>query len=412
MRKYYENPEFKISTVGLMSIIIVFTILTSIMLEFQNYRLKENYSKSMGALALSVIDKNPDMEKEIMPYLTKGSSDQELQRGAAFLEKYGLKGNVETNIFPYLNKINSDTRCYLLMLVVLLFIFLCGLNYLQLGFFYERIRRITLGAKKVLEGDYNISIPEEKEGDVSKLANSFNSMRNVIRNNITKLEAEKKFLVELLSDISHQLKTPLSSLILYNDILLNKELTKEQQNTFLNNNSAQLFRMEWLIKNLLKLAKLDARAVAFDMVKEDLKETLEEAMENMESKAKENQVQLKLSAQAPVFLKHDRLWLEEAISNIIKNSIEHSFKGNIDVILEENPIYIRISIEDNGEGIDEEDLPNLFKRFYRTKNNKKSDSIGIGLAITKSIVEAHAGLIEVQSEMGQGTRFIITFLKY
>lgn len=412
MKRYYENPEFKISIVGITMIVAVFFTLMYSLLEFQNYRLKDNYSKSMGALALRVIDKDPDMEKEIMPYIMKKATGEELDRGGTFLEKYGMEADVEASAFPYLNKITEQNQIEVFVISILLFIILCIAIYFQLGFFYDRIRRISIGAKKVIEGEYNISIPEEKEGDFSKLANSFNSMKNIIRSNITKLEDEKIFLVEILSDISHQLKTPLASLILYNDILLNKELNKEQQNIFLNNNSAQLFRMEWLIKNILKLAKLDARAVQFEMVKDELKETLEEAIENVESRAKVNKVNITLVAEKNIFLNHDRLWMEEAVSNIIKNSIEHSYNGNIDITLEENPIYTRITIADDGDGIEEEDLPNLFKRFYKTKNNKNPDSIGIGLAITKSIVEAHKGIIEVVSNIGQGTKFIITFLKY
>lgn len=111
-------------------------------------------------------------------------------------------------------------------------------------------------------------------------------------------------------------------------------------------------------------------------------------------------------------MNHDRLWLEEALNNIIKNGIEHTQSGGeIKIQLLENPLYKKIIIEDNGEGIKEEDLPNIFKRFYKAKASKKNDSVGIGLALSKSIVEAHDGSIEVESRVGEGTKFSIIFLK-
>jgi signal transduction histidine kinase len=112
-------------------------------------------------------------------------------------------------------------------------------------------------------------------------------------------------------------------------------------------------------------------------------------------------------------LNHDRLWLKEAFINIIKNCIEHTpEEGEINIEVTENPIYTRVVIEDTGEGISEDDLPNIFKRFYKAKTSRKTDSVGIGLALAKSIIESHNGMIEAKSQLGKGTKFIITFLKY
>lgn len=287
------------------------------------------------------------------------------------------------------------------------------LNYFQYGFFYKRMRRLTLGAKKVVEGDYDIIISENKEGDLSKLAVSFNSMREIIRNNISELKKEKQFLVDLLADISHQLKTPLSSMIVYNDIMLNKNLTKEQSSTFLLNNQNQLNRMQHLIQSILKLAKIDAKAIELDKENESLNETIQEAIDILESRTAKRKIKINFIEKEEVSFEHDRLWLQEALINIIKNSVEHTSEGGkITISLFENPVYRRIEIDDNGEGISEEDLPNIFKRFYKAKASKKSDSVGIGLALAKSIVEAHNGIIEAKSKLGVGTRFILTFLKY
>jgi len=134
-------------------------------------------------------------------------------------------------------------------------------------------------------------------------------------------------------------------------------------------------------------------------------------MEALEGKAAEAKVKIIFNQKEEIYFSHDRLWLEEALINIIKNAIEHTPSlGTINLELTENPLYTRITIEDTGEGIGPSDLPNVFKRFYKAKTAKKSESIGIGLALSKSIIEAHNGMVDVQSRVGIGTKFIITFI--
>lgn len=177
-------------------------------------------------------------------------------------------------------------------------------------------------------------------------------------------------------------------------------------------NKDQLYMMNWLITNLLKLAKLDAKAIEFNKEMQSLNETIQESVYALEGKALDGKVNIVFHDKKEVFLNHDRLWLEEALNNIIKNGIEHTpAGGEIKIELVENPLYKKIIIKDNGEGIKEEDLPDIFKRFYKAKTSKKTDSVGIGLALSKSIVEAHGGSIEVESTVDEGTKFSIIFLK-
>lgn len=413
MKRYFSNPEIKISSSVLALMMALMLAFTLLVLKFNYESLKESYVKSIGAVAVRVIAKDPGMESEIMPIITNKISSKEASAGKAFMQQYGLNRDTENAIFPYLNQIIFKNFAGIILIFIIMGAILFTLNYVQYRYFYDRIRNLTSGAKKVLEGEYDISICEDREGDLSKLANSFNSMRDVIRNNINDLKEEKQFLAELLSDISHQLKTPLSSLILYNDIMLSKNLNEEQQKTFLKSNKNQLDKMNWLIKNLLKLAKLDAKAIKLSKENLSLNETIQDSIEALESKAYEQNINVTFENQDEVFFDHDRLWLEEALSNIIKNGIEHTPSGgNVNISLIENPIYKRIIIEDNGEGISDEDLPNIFKRFYKAKSSKKTDSIGIGLALAKSIIEAHGGVIEAQSRINVGTKFTITFLNY
>lgn len=413
MNRYFTNFELKFSSFVLLCLMTIFLLFTYCTMKLHYDNLKDDYIKSLGAITARVVEKNPELEKEIVPIITKEVSEKEAAKGKAILNEYGLNKNLEDGLFPYVNKTIMNNNYALLFIFVIMAFVLGILNYFQYGYFYKRIRKLTICANRVVEGEYDISINENVEGDFSKLAVSFNSMREIIRNNLEELKTEKQFLVNLLSDISHQLKTPLSSMILYNDIMVNKELSKEQRETFLLNNQNQLNRMNWLIQSLLKLARLDAKAV--EIVKEDqsLNETVLDSIDSIESRALKENINIDFKEKQQVFLNHDRPWLEEALINIIKNAIEHTASnGNVNIELIENPIYKRIIIEDTGEGIREEDMPNIFKRFYKAKTSKKSDSVGIGLALAKSIVEAHNGIIEVQSRVGVGTRFTITFLKY
>ncbi|HBI04711.1 MAG TPA: sensor histidine kinase [Paenibacillaceae bacterium] len=413
MKGYMENPELKKSSLVFLLIMVSFLLSNYLMIKANNEHLKEDYINVFGSITAKVVENHPELEKEIVPLLAREVTVEEAQKGREILRQYGLTEQLDNQLFPYIKDtfMENETGILLsgLLLTILLFIF----NYVQYGYFYRNIRAFSSAAKKIVEGNYNLKLGEEKEGDLSKLTRSFNSMGGVIRANILQLKKEKVFLVDLLSDISHQLKTPLSSMIVYNDIMLSKDLPREQQLPFLESNQKQLERMEWLIKSLLKLARLDAQAIKFGKKNQSITKTIEESIKAIQNKAQENKVILEFNQRKEIFLEHDRPWLKEALINIIGNSIEHSPWGEkVNIKLIENPIYKRITIEDRGEGIGEEDLPNIFKRFYRAKTFQKRDSVGIGLALAKAIIEGHGGFIEAQSQLGEGTKFMITFLKY
>lgn len=413
MKKYFVNPELKISSNIIFAIMIVFFIINCFVLKMYHDDLKKDYIKSMGAVTAKVIEKDPELEDKIIPFITHPVSAEEADKAKIFLNKYGLNDSLENSLFPYIDEISKEDTIAIAVIFALLTFIIFIFNYIEHAYFYTKIRSLTAAAKAVVEGNYNITISEDKEGDLSKLAISFNSMRKIIRNNISELEKEKQFLADLLSDISHQLKTPLSSMIIYNDIMLEKDLSIEQRKTLLQSNQNQLNRMTWLIQSLLKLARLDAKALKLDKQDLSLNETIQESIDSLESKAAQNNVKIHFTEDKEIYFEHDSLWLQEALINIIKNAIEHTkINGKINILLTENPIYIKIEIDDNGEGISKDDLPNIFKRFYKAKSCKRNDSIGIGLALAKSIIEAHNGLIQVKSHVGIGTKFTITFLKY
>ncbi|UAC48932.1 HAMP domain-containing histidine kinase [Bacillus aquiflavi] len=298
-------------------------------------------------------------------------------------------------------------------IVIAVFIILFIFNYAQFKSLYRKINSITEVSNDVLEGRHQVILHENEEGEFAKLIYSINNMSASIRNNIMALEKEKKFLVNLLSDISHQLKTPLSSLMMFNELLTEREIEDAQRKRFLKSSQVQLKRMEWLIKSLLKLAKLDAGAIVFKKVDQSLNETISQTIEMIKKRSEEEKVEIKLIESEDIHMAHDREWLSEALMNMIKNAVEHTEKdGCITVSVEDSPLFYRIFISDTGEGIEPNQLPHIFKRFYRIKSKKQNDSVGIGLSLSQSIVEGQGGLIEVDSILGEGTTFQILFPKY
>lgn len=413
MKNYFNNPEIKISSAIVISINLIFMLITIFTLKFYHDTLKNDYIRSVGAITARVSEVRPELKKEVIPLVTRPVTKEEADEGQKILAQYGLTQSLDNQLFPYVSNTVIKNTYFILIIFTVMAVILFILNSIQNIYFYKRIRSLTLAAKKVVEGEYDVPISEDREGDLSKLALSFNSMRGIIKNNLYELKAEKQFLVNLLSDISHQLKTPLSSMIVYNDILLTKKLTIEQRNIFLTNSKSQLYRINWLIKSILKLARLDAKAIDFNKENQSLNETIESSIEALKVKASYFNIKIIFKENTNVTFPHDREWIREALINIIKNAIEHSKKnGEINIYIEENPIYRRVTVEDNGEGISEKDLPSIFKRFYKAKTSNNSESIGIGLALSKSIIEAHDGIVEARSKVDEGTKFIITFFKY
>ncbi|WP_195987321.1 HAMP domain-containing sensor histidine kinase [Clostridium sp. D53t1_180928_C8] len=234
-----------------------------------------------------------------------------------------------------------------------------------------------------------------------------------LENALKDLQDEKVHLKDIINDISHQLKTPLSALISYNDILKNHEyMDNEVKSKFIELTSEQLDRMDWLITTLLKYARIESNAISYNKELIPLSETIKYAIAPLKLIANEKNQSIKLELNNEGYYNHDKKWIAESISNIVKNAIEHTKNnGEIKINLYETPLSLTITISDNGRGIEKSELKNIFKRFYKGKNSINPKSIGIGLSLSKKIIEANGGSITVESELGKGTIFSIIFLK-
>ncbi|MGE6550999.1 sensor histidine kinase [Bacillus mycoides] len=408
------NREIKINILTLALISFLFIIYQVITVHILYDHLKNDYITIWSEITGKLIAQNPENEYEIIQALTNDTANKKdySSDGEMLLNQYGLSAELDSRLFPYLNKHISQNNIYMLLGVIGFSLILIFLNYLQYKSFFLKIRNVTAAANKIIEGDYTIDIKENREGDLAKLANSFHKLKNVIRKSMHNLLEEKQFLIKTLQDISHQLKTPLSTLTVNNDILLQGKLN-EQQHHFLHNNDVQISRISFLIHNLLKVSKIDARAILFEKENSDIIDTIYEAIASLNSKLNKKNMNIHLKTNEKISLFHDSIWMQEALLNILKNSIEHSNEnGSIYIEVTNSPIHTEIIIQDFGEGIASEDLPYIFDRFYKTKNSNKEGSIGIGLALTKSIIEAHHGFIKVESQKHSFTKFTITFMKY
>jgi signal transduction histidine kinase len=408
MKKIFVNYEVKKSTFILISLLTFFIIVQGIMYVVYTNNQKQDYIDIMGSFIYKAKILNPELEKELIPLIANDINAADKEAGNALLKEYGITTKLDNNLFP-----NLRNNYGILATSVVFALLILILNYLQFNYFFKKVRKITLAANKILDNDYSILVNEDEEGDFSKLAIAFADIRSIIRNNLSSIQKEKEYLVELLQNISHQLKTKLTTMILHNDILLYRKLTEEQRIHFLEDNRSQLDKMNIMIKNILKLAKLDASTIEFYKKENNLNKTIEEVVYDLKGLSKDDDIDLSINCNEQINLLHDKFCMQEAFTNIIKNCIDHTPpKGTIKISLNDNPVYFLVTIKDTGEGIAREDIPNVFKRFYKGKNSSKKDSVGIGLAISKSIIEAHDGYIDVKSEKGEGTSFSITFLKY
>ncbi len=237
-------------------------------------------------------------------------------------------------------------------------------------------------------------------------------MATALTVHIEKEKHHRIFLKETISDISHQLKTPLAALQMYNEIILDEKTGNKVVEDFVQKSQRELLRMENLIQNLLKLAKLDAGTIVLEKDNRDLNPFLEKCKNEFMTRAERENKKITVICNTTIRMSFDEIWLGEAIENIIKNALDHTkATDQIEICGVENSLLIEITIKDNGAGIDPEDIHHIFERFYRSRYSKDHQGIGIGLALSKTIIEKHGGTITVYSELGKGTVFHVIFPK-
>lgn len=262
-----------------------------------------------------------------------------------------------------------------------------------------------------LDGDHNARIECDDEGELYRLFHTVNSLAAVLNAHADNELREKEFLKNTISDISHQLKTPLAALNIYNGLLQDEDIEVSSVKEFAGLSEQELDRIETLVQSLLKITRLDAGAIVLEKNAENVADMMRDIELHFAYRARQEKKEIILSGSDHLSLFCDRDWLNEAIDNIVKNAFDHTESGaTIRVAWKELPSGVQIVITDNGCGIHPEDIHHIFKRFYRSRFSKDKQGIGLGLPLAKAIVEAHNGTIEVDSELGIGTTFTMNFL--
>lgn len=250
----------------------------------------------------------------------------------------------------------------------------------------------------------------DQEGGMYRLFHEVNSLVAIADAHADSERQAKEFLRDTISDISHQLKTPIAALNIYNGILQQEAADADTVREFANLSEQELDRLESLVQSLLKMAQLDAGAITLELSLENVSELLEQIKGQYSFRAEQEGKELVLEGDEQSILLCDRVWLAQAIGNLIKNALDHTTQGDrIQIRWQQSPCLTQITVEDSGSGIHPEDLYHVFKRFYRSRFSKDTQGVGLGLPLAKSIIEAHQGSIEVHSELGYGTAFTINF---
>lgn len=274
---------------------------------------------------------------------------------------------------------------------------------------YKNLNDLNDYLSLVCKGIYDMNIDDNTEGELSILKNNLYKVITLLQSQNEYLKNDKLYLADSIADISHQLKTPLTSMMVMCELLENEENPDKRQE-FVSVINNQLSKMKWLITNILKISKLDADATEFKRDEVSILSVLDDSLKPFALTAELKNVAIQNNTNDFIF-NGDESWTVEAISNIVKNCLEHTNDGGkITIASESTNLYNKLTISDNGCGIAEEDLPHIFERFYHGKNSSK-DSVGIGLALAKTVFEKENASVTVESEQGRGSVFEIRFYK-
>ncbi|QNK42091.1 sensor histidine kinase [Caproicibacter fermentans] len=373
----------------------------------QTEAVKEMMLAHDGVMVSSLLKQkiSPDVIASAVSNTQDGGQGKELLAQLGYTEKTAIRflpavSGFEATSFQ---SVLLGTLAFITILLVLCCIFLTKRERL----YGQASKRISAFS----EGDFSEHLPRSEEGTLYQLFASVDNLASALQ---AKGEAEykaKEFLKNTISDISHQLKTPLAALSMYNEIILEEPDNPETITEFSKKTTAALERMEQLIQSLLKITRLDAGSIMFEKVPHQVSEVVEKAIENLTTRAVREEKQIIVNGQPSEQLTCDLQWTSEAVGNIVKNALDHTNSGgHIRISWERSPIMIRLKITDNGTGIAPEDIHHIFKRFYRSKNSKDTQGVGLGLSLAKSIVEGQGGTLSVQSVLNRGTTFTLCFL--
>lgn len=289
------------------------------------------------------------------------------------------------------------------------------LLFIGTAFFFGQRKGLYQQANQVMEnyinGNFTRHLPQNQEGAIFQLFSTVEQLATILQSKNETEHNAREFLKNTISDISHQLKTPLAALAMYQEIIQNEPDNPEIVREFSAKADSALSRMEQLIQSMLKITRLDAGNIVFEKKLHSAAELAAQAINDLTTRAQNEEKQIQVDGNPREQILCDLEWTAQAIGNLVKNALDHTGPGGIiHIAWERTPAMFRITVSDNGNGIAPEDIHHIFKRFYRSKHALETPGIGLGLPLAKSIIEGQGGSISVQSEPGHGTVFTLSFL--
>lgn len=405
MGRFGKNTRmllYGITVICVLSFLAAFGISTLLAKNFQTELMVHDYGVAGYLL-------NNEDEMSISAFTAKKSND-DIANGRKVLTSIGYDEATSLELLPIVVSYRDKTMFSLFLLVLLAFgaIYFFVAIYLQKQ--YKDMANAERSIHEFLNGNTMSRIESEETGDWYSLFHEINELASILSAHAENEKQTKEFLQDIISDVSHQIKTPLSALKMYQEIMDSRSTDAKAVSSFSQKSLREIKRMEDVIYTLLKLARLDAGIIQLQKAPENLSVLIQDILERFEVWAKRENKTITLSGKENVFLSCDALWISEAVGNIVKNALEHTVEGgHIIVHLEQNPLMTQIIVEDDGKGIHPEDLYNIFKRFYRSRFSQDTHGIGLGLPLAKAIVEMHGGTISVTSKLGIGTTFTLNF---
>ena len=396
--KIYLKKYLIITLIPIIIFIIIFTTLN--IYEYQTYN--QNFNKTVSSIILKLKEEYPNLsEEEIIKILNAKKYDKNilLKYNIDFQNSYILTNKTQSQKFLILNLSFLIISFLILILIFLLY------NYKK----DSKIKEITNYIVELNKKNYSLKIDDISEDELSILKNEIYKTTVMLKEIADNTNKDKYELKKSLEDISHQIKTPLTSILIMLDNLIdNPNMPNTTKEEFIRDIKREVINIKFLIENILKLSKFDVNAIKFHKTTNKLETILNDSIKNISNLCDLKNIKINLKGNSKIIINCDYHWQVEAITNILKNCIEHS-KNNkeININYEQNKVYIKITIKDQGIGISQKDLPHIFERFYKGENASK-DSIGIGLSLSKAIIEQDNGNISVTSNKN-GTTFTIKY---
>lgn len=403
-----KNKDVKRLILGELILFGITLIIGFLFFQFIDVKYKEEFVKNNGYMISALLNTHPELEDEVITSILSGNGN--FDEGKQILKKYGLDETGTLNYLEHFHHLQTEVMLSTFFIITGIFLLLSFSYWIFLKRHNQQLKSLSEYMDHVLNGKYNLDIKDYEEGNISTLKNDVYKLTVKLKEGRDQSLQDKKELEQILSDISHQIRTPLTSMYVINDLLSKDDIDSKTKQQFLDKNRMQLERIEWLVTTLLKMSRLDSGSVQLKLELTNISNVIEEALEPLQIPIELKKIEVLFEKQNKTMVLLDPRWTVEVFVNVLKNAYEHTEEnGKIIISISDNPLYTEVSIQDTGSGIKKEELPHIFERFYTGSGNK--ESIGVGLNMAKKVMEKQQGEIYATSIEGEGTNFFIKFYK-